>query len=143
MPAKINKDITLGVVKSGSTVTTLKGLTSLTPPQESVAQVDVTTFDSISAESAPGLADPGTVSAEFFFDPDDADHLWLREHQGELLEWQIVIPGAATGTSLTIEYDGYITSYEPNLNARGEAATFSLEIKVSGRPTYDYDDGVS
>ncbi|WP_337175379.1 hypothetical protein [Paludisphaera sp.] len=134
--AYITAGVGLGVNKAGTgtTYAPIDGVTNIQPPQESAAEVETTNYASARAESRPGLADSGSATIDIDFDPADEDHLYLQSIVGVTKPWRITVPGEQ---DLTIDFDGYITGWNPNLNARGAKATSQFVIRVTGLVVYD------
>lgn len=114
----------------GSTWLPVAEVTSITPPSDTVDQVDVTHMQSPNRrrEFVPGLSDPGSASLEMNFVPGSASDLLIQEIRGtgEQVKCRITFP-----SSVTWVFDGQIESYEPAI-PNEDKMTATVSFKVSG-----------
>lgn len=117
--------------------TSIAEITSLTPPQMSRDDIDVTSHSSSDGyrEFIGGLRDGGEVSLEANWLPTNSTHdastgLLETFNDNVTHNWKIVLPS----TLATISFSGFITAFEPELPLE-EQGKLSVTIKVSGKPT--------
>lgn len=115
---------------SGSTWTEIAEVFDITPPSDTVDQVDVTHMQSPNRrrEFISGLSDPGSASFEMNFVPGSASDLLIQEIRGtgEQVLCRITFPNAVTW-----QFTGQIESYEPAIPTE-DKMTASVSFKVSG-----------
>lgn len=114
----------------GSTWTEIAEVFDITPPSDTVDQVDVTHMQSPNRrrEFISGLSDPGSASFEMNFVPGSASDLLIQEIRGtgEQVLCRITFPNAVTW-----QFTGQIESYEPAIPTE-DKMTASVSFKVSG-----------
>lgn len=102
----------------------------ITPPSDTVDQVDVTHMQSPNRrrEFIAGLSDPGSASFEMNFIPGSASDLKIQEIRGtgEQVLCRITFPNAVTWI-----FTGQVESYEPAIPTE-DKMTASVSFKVSG-----------
>lgn len=102
----------------------------ITPPSDTVDQVDVTHMQSPNRrrEFVSGLSDPGSASFEMNFVPGSASDLKIQEIRGtgEQVLCRITFPN-----SVTWQFTGQVESYEPAVPTE-DKMTASVSFKVSG-----------
>lgn len=102
----------------------------ITPPSDTVDQVDVTHMQSPNRrrEFIAGLSDPGSASFEMNFIPGSASDLKIQEIRGtgEQVLCRITFPNAVTWN-----FTGQVESYEPAIPTE-DKMTASVSFKVSG-----------
>lgn len=102
----------------------------ITPPSDTVDQVDVTHMQSPNRrrEFIAGLSDPGSASFEMNFVPGSASDLKIQEIRGtgEQVLCRITFPN-----SVTWQFTGQVESYEPAVPTE-DKMTASVSFKVSG-----------
>lgn len=102
----------------------------ITPPSDTVDQVDVTHYQSPNRrrEFIAGLSDPGSASFEMNFVPGSPSDLKIQEIRGtgEQVLCRITFPNAVTWT-----FSGQVESYEPAI-PNEDKLTASVSFKVSG-----------
>lgn len=117
---------------SGS-YTALGLVTNLTPPNQSVDDIDVTTMDSANRtrEFIQGLIDPGDMSVDLLYDPggDTDDFILTWREQAENRSVRITYPGGAKDT-----FSAYPKSYAPSIPV-GDKMSATLTLKVAGAIT--------
>lgn len=115
---------------AGSTWTEIAEVFDITPPSDTVDQVDVTHMNSPNRrrEFISGLSDPGSASFEMNFIPGSASDLLIQEIRGtgEQVLCRITFPN-----SVTWQFTGQIESYEPAIPTE-DKMTASVSFKVSG-----------
>ena len=115
---------------SGSTWVAIAEVFDITPPSDTVDQIDVTHMQSPNRrrEFIAGLSDPGSASFEMNFVPGSASDLKIQEIRGtgEQVQCRITFPNAVTW-----EFTGQIESYEPAIPT-DDKMTASVSFKVSG-----------
>ena len=119
-------------LKVGST--TVGGLTSISGVEITADTIDVTTLDSDGGyrEFIGGFKDGGEVSADGYMSDKGTDESTLIGMVGdeEAKECEIAFPNGAKW-----EFDGVITGFSTNAELE-DAISFSITIKVSGKPTF-------
>src|SRR5690606_11725296 len=102
----------------------------ITPPSDTVDQVDVTHMQSPNRrrEFIASLSDPGSASFEMNFVPGSASDLKIQEIRGtgEQVLCRITFPN-----SVTWQFTGQVESYEPAVPTE-DKMTASVSFKVSG-----------
>lgn len=102
----------------------------ITPPSDTVDQVDVTHMQSANRrrEFISGLSDPGSAAFEMNFVPGSASDLKIQEIRGtgEQVLCRITFPNGVTW-----QFTGQIESYEPAIPTE-DKMTASVSFKVSG-----------
>ena len=115
---------------SGSTWIAIAEVFDITPPSDTVDQIDVTHMQSPNRrrEFIAGLSDPGSASFEMNFVPGSASDLKIQEIRGtgEQVLCRITFPNAVTW-----QFTGQIESYEPAIPT-DDRMTASVSFKVSG-----------
>lgn len=142
MAERLTAGVTLAVDKTtipGATFATLLEITSIDLPSESVPSLDTTVLADTARQFRPGLYDGGEVGIEFNFDPDNAEHIWLRGQVSAraMRAWRITIPADGVGTNAwKCDFVGFLTEFAPTSGGVDEFLTVSATIKVSGDVTY-------
>lgn len=115
---------------NGSSWVEIAEVFDITPPSDTVDQVDVTHMQSPNRrrEFIAGLSDPGSASFEMNFVPGSASDLKIQEIRGtgEQVLCRITFPN-----SVTWQFTGQIESYEPAVPTE-DKMTASVSFKVSG-----------
>lgn len=115
---------------AGASWITMGEVFDITPPSDTVDQVDVTHMQSPNRrrEFISGLSDPGSASFEMNFVPGSPSDLKIQEIRGtgEQVLCRITFPNAVTWT-----FTGQIESYEPAIPTE-DKMTASVSFKVSG-----------
>jgi hypothetical protein len=133
--AIIGYDVGLSVeTAAGSgTFVELAEITNITPPSDSVDDIDATHMKSPGRvrEFISGLSDPGEMSLDGNYLPGSATDAFIIAWRlsGETRAVRIIYPA-----SLSVNYDqfpGYVKSYTPTM-AIGEKMGFTLGLKVAG-----------
>lgn len=112
-------------------------VTSISGPDGSVPEVDVTNLDSTGKEYIGGLPDFGSVTLEVIFDAATAttmhEQIWNDFLSQTVTTYQIRL---SDSPQTTITFTGYPNQYSYSLGVDA-AVTASLGIKVSGAPALD------
>lgn len=107
-------------------------ITNLTPPNDTVDQIDITHMQSPGRRKqyVAGLSDPGEMSLDLNYMPgrptDEFVIAWRRS--GETRESRIKYP---TTTSLVDTFPTFVSSYAPGIPA-ADKMTATLGLKVAG-----------
>lgn len=118
------------VLKQGTVV--IGHLTSISTPSPTKAEIDVTDFASVAAESLPGLLDYGEMALSGFFDYVDAGQTILLADAND---------AAAAAKTFTIEFtkqaskavfQAWVKSFVPKAGGPTEAYTFDATLRVTG-----------
>jgi hypothetical protein len=108
---------------------------SIEGPNQEASEVECTTFDStgFAREYLLGLSDPGNMTVELAFDPQDAGQQIVLNLQSSrrLAAFKIVFPT----TGHTITGTGYVNSFGPSFPV-DNLVTASVGIRVSGPITW-------
>lgn len=115
---------------SGATWTALAEVYDITPPNDSVDEVDATHMQSPNRtrEFIPGLIDPGEASFEMNFVPGSPSDLKIAalKTAGTRVRCRITFPNAVTWT-----FTGWVSGYEPAVPT-DDRMTASVTWRVSG-----------
>lgn len=110
-------------------------VTSISGPDGSIPEVDVTHLSSTGKEFIAGLADWGSVSLEVIFDAADSTNMhelmWTDFIAGTVSTYQIRL---SDSPATTFTMTGYPNQYSLNLGV-DEAVRATLGIKITGAPT--------
>lgn len=105
-------------------------VTNITPPNQSVDQIDATNMDSPSRyrEKIPGLTDPGEMSVEMNFVPNSATDALIRARRaaGDYQNAKIIFPNGAVWV-----FSAYVSGYEISTPI-DDKMTATLTMGVSG-----------
>lgn len=114
--------------------TAIPEVTSIEPPSDEAAEIDVTHLTSEAREFKFGLSDNGTVTITGNYDADDATQEALRTDKTNktLRNFQIVYPA---DISETHAFSAYVTQFKLNQIAVDQAVTFTAALRVSGAVT--------
>lgn len=130
MPARRTIGTTL--TKGG---TTIGLLTKISTPEKSADSKEVTTLDISDGYKRfiPGLKDGGEVAVEGYFDVGDTGQMALDTaiENGTEDTYVITFP-AAIGASIT--FNAIVTKYTPGEVNTEDPLSFSLTLKVTGKP---------
>lgn len=117
----------------------LAEITLLTPPADTVDEVDATHMTSPDAtkESISGLADPGSMVVEMNLIPGSPSDLFIRAWRASRRRraCRIVFPNDAE-----IEFRAFVTGYEPAV-PNDDKMTATLTCKVTGAPLTEDEGG--
>ena len=117
------------------TFTAIAMVKSISGPDESVGDIDVTSLDSTGgyAESIPGLKEGGTITAEANFDPADTTYGNVRTdfQNGVTHNWQI--SGTPFGTK-KFSFAAYPNGLKHKFEAKA-ANSVTITLKITGAVT--------
>lgn len=112
---------------------TLGEVTSITPPSDSIDQIDVTHMGSTgrTREFISGLSDPGDMSLEINWIPSNATDAYILAWKtaGTSRSTKITYPNGAIDT-----FDSFVLGYQKTLTP-GEKLSATLSLKVAGAVT--------
>lgn len=123
----------IGATASASTLTALAEVYSVTPPESSIDQIEVTHFKSPGRkrEYIPALSDNGTASCEMNFEPGSATDLLIEG---------LITPGAVVDAE--IEYpNGTVVAFSCSVSGYSKGVpvddrlTATVEFQVTGDVT--------
>lgn len=121
---------------------TVGGIRSITLPDASKGEIDVTDMDSTAREFLPGRQDFGQVTIECWHDPEDTGQQKLVTNFGTAgnttAECTITLADAATSsaTSSTITFDAFVLSMPGNITGEAdEGSTRTFTLRVTGSAT--------
>lgn len=107
-------------------------ITSITPPSDTVDQIEITHMASPNRQKQfiAGLSDPGEMSLELNYMPGSVTDEFILEWRasGETRESRINYPNTA---SLVDTFPTFVSSYVPTIPA-GDKMTATLGLKVAG-----------
>jgi hypothetical protein len=110
-------------------------VTSISGPDGSIPEVDVTHLSSTGKEFIAGLADWGSVSLELIWDPATVstlhEEIWTAFLAGTVGTYQIRL---SDSPATTITITAYPNAYSLNLGV-DEAVRATLGLKITGAPT--------
>lgn len=114
-------------------------VTNISGPNESAAQVDVTSFASTAHEFISALPDSGEVTFDMNFVGSDATQQALRSDLriGKKSNYKLVLNDHAT-TKSTCAFAAIVTALSGPQGGVDAAITQSCTLKVSGQPTWTY-----
>ncbi len=119
--------------------TTIGNLTSLNGVEVTAETIDVTTFDSTDGyrEFINGFIDGGEVTAEGYLSDAATDEVAAAGLVGGAsASCTISFPAVGgSGTASTWSFTGIVTGFGTGADVDG-AVTFSITIKVSGKPVF-------
>ncbi len=111
----------------------LAEVTNITPPSDSVDDVDATHMKSPGRvrEFISGLSDPGDMSLDMNYVPGEATDAFIVAWRlsGETREVRIVHPDASAVTH--DQFPAYVKGYTPTMSI-GEKLSATLSLKVAG-----------
>ena len=114
--------------------TAIADVTRITGPGLALETVDITALDSTWRERLATILDGGEVTFDLAYDPDDSDHVQVRD---DLLNktkstWHVYID--AGGGAEDWSFEAYVTGFELSAG-QGEALTASVTLTVTGAVT--------
>lgn len=122
-------------IKSGTTYTDIAMVSSITPPQISVDDVEIEDIDPVDGYKRylPGLKDGGEVTVTLNFDPADTGQTSLADKlEAQTIEdFRIVYPNGTDAWS----FKGYVKGYAPQDLGASDVMQVEVTIKVTGKPT--------
>jgi hypothetical protein len=135
-------DIALGTlleVRSGADTSSgyvsLGEIVGLTPPSDSVDEIDVTHMQSPGGvkEFIAGLSDPGEMSCKVNYIPGSTEDVFILAWKAsrERRQTRITYPGGRTQTLLT-----FVKGYVPNELTPGGAMTATISLRNAGSSVF-------
>lgn len=123
-----------------ATYTAIAQVSNISGPSMQMDTIDVTTHDSTDGfrEFVEGLVDPGEVTFDLVFDPDEATHdnasggVLYELHQRTKKAFSLDFTDS---TATVVKFQAFVTSFEPSLSVDG-AMTASLTLKLTGTLTW-------
>lgn len=126
---------TLGYGSTQGSYTNIPQLVSVSPPGGEVASVDKTYLSSVAKEKRAGrIPDAGQFSFDIEYDPNDSTHqalyalVWTPANQW----WQLVYNDGLTVTNAEIEFEGFITNWEPEDLEDESNLRVSVTVEITG-----------
>lgn len=118
-------------------LTELGSVVSISPPEFSVSETDVTSQgDNCVAKMAPGLIDPGSITATIRHAPGNATDLLLDEAIASKAVRNGKFVYGDVGARYDLNFNGFITAYSKGGEvAPGERRTSSVTIRLRALPT--------
>lgn len=112
------------------TFAAIANVTALSPPGLSRETLDVTAHDSPNGymEFLGGLKDPGEVSFDVNYDPEQHDAL-VADFEDQAINYKVTFPNGTTWT-----FPAILTGFEPDA-PYDDKLSASISLKVSGKPT--------
>lgn len=140
--AKLSQGAKLSIdTASGSPATwvAIKGIQSISSPNYTTEEIDVTDLDSTGREFIAGLGDAGDLTFDVLLEKGVAS--------GELEPGQEALRNALGGAAMpfklefpadwgiTVTFNAFVKAFTPNFN-QGEAITASVTLRVTGAPVW-------
>lgn len=117
-----------------ATFTEVANVSSISGPSISRETIDVTAHDSPDAyrEFLGGLKDPGEISLELNWDPEDTTHADLASDLDDTVarDWRLILPGDIAYWEFTAFLTAFETSYPID-----DKITGSATLKITSKPT--------
>jgi hypothetical protein len=125
------------VLKRGSNA--IGEVTSISGPSGTLATVDVTSHDSLSAEFVGGMPDAGEVSFDFNFIGHDEEQQGLEEDRENVVlgTFSLILNDHAT-TKTTYTFSAYVTAFSLNPGGPNDKLSGSCTLKITGKATKTY-----
>ena len=137
-PEKINAQGTIiSISADGTTWTPVGCITGWDLSASARAEIDTTCLVDTSKSFKFGLKDNGTLSIDYFYDPEGAGQKLMEASYGSdtAYHFQIEYPNLGTGGKGTIKvFEGYVIELSET-GAVDEVLTASASIKISGDVT--------
>lgn len=126
----LNTDLSPDAYTTLGQVTSIQGLRG-----GSATVIDVSTLASTRREKRMGLADEGQVSADIFYDPDDAGHTFMEGLRAgrTLATFRVTIPDSGSPDTY-FQFSGYVLDFPINLNV-DEVVQGTVTIEITGAVT--------
>jgi predicted secreted protein len=123
----------MAATADASALTKLAEITSVTPPEESVAEVEVTHYESPgrTREFIAGLADAGSTTIEMNWIPGSDTDTLLSEARADraVRTMRIVTPG---GDGVQFTFPAYVSGYTRSLPL-DDRMTASVTLRIAGQ----------
>lgn len=110
-------------------------LTSISVPGPDKPEIDVTDFDSLAAESLPGLLDNGSFDYTGFHNDEDPGQELMFNDANDPNAPLRTMHIEFTNQAQRFVLNGYVKSHRPNAPGPREAYTFAGSVRVSGAVT--------
>jgi len=119
---------------SPESFTTIGDVISIAGPNISKDEIEVTALDSASKEFIAALDDPGELTLELNWNPQDSEHVNLRSDAEGTTQrnYQIVWNDVS---STQVDFTGEVMEFSINTEAN-DAVKASVRIKISGSLTW-------
>lgn len=121
--------------------TTIGEVTNVSGPDETVEQIDVTSFDSTAREFIASISDSGEVSFDMNLVGSNAQQQGLRtDHRaGTVRNFKLIIKDKPLEANCTtVAFAAIVKSLSPSFAGVDEANKLACTLKVSGQPTWTY-----
>lgn len=126
----------MAATPAATALTVLAEVTSVSPPNEQAAEVEVTNYGSPNRtrEYIAGLTDPGTISVEMNWVPGSPSDTLLKTAKADsaVRIMRIVTPDSDTQQQFT--FPGFVQGYERN-SPVDDRMTATVTIRVAGAVT--------
>lgn len=121
---------------SGTTYTLVAGVTQISKPTASKADIDMSDLQSTAMEYEKDIPDYGTASYSFNFDGTNATHqaLLVLEASGATGQYKVELPENDVSTVTTFVYVASVESVDLSA-ARGGKQEATLNLRVTGAVT--------
>jgi len=114
--------------------TTVGDVINVTGPGITKDEIEVTALDSSAKEFIGALDDPGEVSLELNWNPQDAEHVNLRtDAEGNTARNYRIVWSDVSATQVT--FNGEVMEFSINTEAN-DAAKGSVRVKINGALTW-------
>lgn len=139
MGEHISRDTELYVDKTGSgTYTKVGQIMSISHAGRSSNVIEFKDLDSTSLRKRPGLPNPGNLTLELNYDPEDVNHLFL-EAQADAptpdLDWRIRF--GQTDPAQLREFVGFVTGFDSGGGENEDPLPATVTIEITGAITPD------
>lgn len=116
---------------SPESYTDIPQVTSISGPDGSATEIDVSDLSSTEREFQLGLKDEGSVSLELVWDENDAEHAGLRTDRsgGTLRNFRITLDDGSPNT--TIDFSAYVMGLSMNFGV-DEVQRATVNLRISG-----------
>ena len=128
-----SQDMTIAYLDTSSspeTYTTIPEVTSISGPDGSASEIDVTDLSSTAKEFKMGLKDSGSVTLEFMYIPGNAVHSQLRTNWSDrtLTGFRISF---SDSPATTWTFDAYVQNFSTSA-AVDASLTGSITLRITG-----------
>jgi hypothetical protein len=121
--------------------TTVGEVTNVSGPDETVEQIDVTSYDSTAREFIAALPDSGEVTFEMNLIGSNAQQQGLRTdlRAGTVRNFKLIMKDKPLETDCTrVTFAAIVKALSPAFGGVDEANKLSCTLKVTGQPVWTY-----
>lgn len=114
-------------------------ITSISGPNGTLAAIDATSHDSLSAEYIPGMPDAGEISFDFNWVGSNAPQQALEaDREDEVVSSYVLTLNDHATTKSTWSFDALVTSFSLNAGGPSDKLSGSCTLKLTGKATKTY-----